>query len=76
MPPADSWSHQSSCHGSIPSMTYDALRKGRRSIPHQIYTVTIVTHGRTRWFEDLYLGRHVVNTLRCIESNDHARSLA
>jgi len=39
------------------------LRKGRFSEAGRIYLVTTVTHQRTPWFHDLWLGRQVVRAL-------------
>ena len=50
------------------------LRIGRHSAPHQIYMITTVTQLRAPLFEDLYVGRCVVNTLRQAESS--AQTLA
>ena len=41
-----------------------ALRRGRVSIPGQIYHVTTATHDRTPLFADFSRGRVVVNALR------------
>jgi REP element-mobilizing transposase RayT len=41
-----------------------ALRKGRRSLPGQIYLVTTITHLRQPLFADLHAGRQVVAALR------------
>lgn len=50
------------------------LRIGRHSAPHQIYMITTVTHQRTPLFDDLYIGRCVVNALRQAETS--AQTLA
>ncbi|MDI3323454.1 transposase [Pontibacterium granulatum] len=47
------------------------LRIGRHSAPHQIYMITTVAHRRSPLFEDLFLGRCVVNALRQAESSAH-----
>ncbi len=52
------------------------LRKGRVSIPGQIYLVTTVTHQRKRLFKDFYTGRIVVDSLRQIEQVRRVESLA
>ncbi|MBL0284728.1 MAG: hypothetical protein IPQ01_13040 [Zoogloea sp.] len=44
-------------------MTYNALRKGRVSIPGQIYLLTAVTWDRTPWCQDFRLGREVAGVL-------------
>ena len=48
------------CHGQD-------LRKGRVSIPGQIYLVTTVTQKRQPLFHDFHTGRIVVGTLRQLE---------
>ena len=50
------------------------LRIGRYSAPHQIYMITTVTHLRAPLFENLYVGRCVVNALRQAETS--AQTLA
>ena len=50
------------------------LRRGRRSIPNQIYLITTVTHNREPFFNDLRAGRGVVRALMAAEIS--ARSLA
>ncbi len=40
------------------------LRKGRVSEPNRIYFITAVTQARTPWFQDLHLGRLLVDVLR------------
>ena len=45
------------------TMTYNALRKGRVSIPGQIYLLTAVTWDRTPWCQDFRLGREVAGVL-------------
>jgi putative transposase len=50
------------------------LRRGRRSIPNQIYLITTVTHDREPFFSDLRAGRSVVRALMAAEIS--ARSLA
>lgn len=45
------------------------LRIGRHSAPHQIYMITTVTHQRVPLFEDLCVGRCVVNALRQAEAS-------
>lgn len=50
------------------------LRIGRCSAPHQIYMITTVTHQRVPLFEDLYVGRCVVNALR--QADQSADTLA
>lgn len=52
------------------------LRRGRVSIPGQIYLVTCVTEKRVPWFRDFFNGRIVVSTLRYHEENGNAKTLA
>jgi putative transposase len=52
------------------------LRKGRVSIPGQIYLVTAVTQGRKQLFVDYQLGRIVVDALRYHSEGGAAESLA
>jgi REP element-mobilizing transposase RayT len=53
-----------------------SLRRGRVSIPQQIYLVTTVVEGRRKIFRDFWLGRAVVASLRQIEREGLARTLA
>ena len=57
-------------------MSYDDLRKGRFSAPYQGYFITICTWQRTPFFNDIYLGRIVVNGMRQLEMEERAHSLA
>jgi len=41
-----------------------ALRKGRGSIPNQIYLVTTVTHQRHPYFTDFHCARALIKTLQ------------
>ena len=41
----------------------NALRKGRVSIPGQIYLITTVTYNRIPVFQDVYAGRVLVNAI-------------
>ena len=52
------------------------LRKGRASIPGQVYLVTTVTAERKPLFADLFKGRIVVNALRHQEIAGNVQSLA
>lgn len=52
------------------------LRKGRVSIPGQIYLVTCVTEDRAPLFHDFATGRKVVSALRHHEENGNAQTLA
>ena len=53
-----------------------ALRDGRRSIPGQYYHVIACTAERRKVFADLRCGREVVHSLRRLELEQIARSLA
>ena len=52
------------------------LRKGRASIPGQIYLVTTVTHKRKPTFSDFHCARIVVNTIRYTEQACGLESLS
>ena len=52
------------------------LRFGRKSLVHQIYLVTAVTHDREPLFHDFALGRIVVQALRFEEQRGQVLSLA
>ena len=52
------------------------LRKGRVSIPGQIYLITTVTHKRQPIFTDFYCARIVVNTLKYTELTCGLKSLS
>ena len=52
------------------------LRKGRVSIPGQIYLVTTVTHKRKPLFNNFIGGRIVVDSLRFMEQTKQVESLA
>ncbi len=54
---------------------YD-LRKGRCSIPNQVYLVTSVTFHRTPFFRSFHAGRKVVRALRNTSENGKAETLA
>jgi REP element-mobilizing transposase RayT len=51
-------------------------RIGRRSIPNQVYHVVASTADRCPLFEDLYCARQVVLSLRWLQDEGHARTLA
>ena len=55
---------------------HSKLRKGRRSIPNQIYHVATATHGWYPLFEDLSCGRAVVDSMRHEHDAGHVESLA
>ncbi len=44
------------------------LRKGRVSIPNQIYHVRVATHGRRPLFSNFYYGRCVVQAMRDVSA--------
>jgi len=52
------------------------LRKGRVSIPGQIFLITTVTHKRQPTFSDFYCARIVVNTLKYTEQTCGLESLS
>ena len=45
-------------------MSYDALRKGRHSLHHQVYCITTVTRNRNPLFADIYVARLLARELR------------
>ena len=57
-------------------MTYDALRKGRASVPGHAYVVTTVTSQRTKFFLDLSVARAVILEMRRLDTNGLLHSLA
>jgi REP element-mobilizing transposase RayT len=57
-------------------MSYDALRKGRHSQHHQIYSITTVTRDRQRLFVDINVARLLVHELRRLHDNGDITSLA
>ncbi len=57
-------------------MTYDALRRGRVSVPGQIYLLTTVTAGRTRCFDDFHLARLTIAEMRRLDAEGLLSSLA
>lgn len=56
-------------------MSYAALRRGRVSLPGQIYLVTTVTRQRRPVFRDLTAGRAVVRELRALQQEGWADTL-
>ena len=52
------------------------LRKGRVSLPGQVYHITTVTFDREPVFSDLRSARVLVNALRQAQARDEATSLA
>lgn len=52
------------------------LRKGRYSQVGQVYVVTSVTDQRIRIFEDLYLGRLLVNELKSCDTHEFCETWA
>ena len=52
------------------------LRKGRASIPGQIYLITTVTHQRQPIFTDFHCARIVINTIRHMEQTCEIESLS
>jgi putative transposase len=60
----------------LPRFHAERLRKGRVSLPGQIYLVTAVTHDRVPLFSDFYLGRIVVNALCHEQEKGTVESLA
>ncbi len=57
-------------------MSYDELRKGRYSIPNQIYCVTTVTRNRRPLFNEINTARSLVHELRRLHENKHVTSIA
>ncbi|HUO82489.1 MAG TPA: transposase [Gammaproteobacteria bacterium] len=57
-------------------MTYDALRKGRASVPGHAYVVTTVTSRRMRLFVDLRAARAVIREMHRLEATGAIHSLA
>jgi putative transposase len=57
-------------------MAYDDLRKGRVSIPGQIYFITTVTANREPLFRCLHTGRLVVDEMRRSEIEGRLTTLA
>ncbi|ACL73851.1 REP-associated tyrosine transposase [Thioalkalivibrio sulfidiphilus] len=57
-------------------MPYSELRKGRDSIPGQIYLVTTVTHQRIPWFLDFTHARGVIAQMCLLHGEGWVESLA
>lgn len=57
-------------------MTYDALRKGRASVPGHAYVVTTVTAQRAKFFLELSVARAVILEMRRLDANGLIHSLA
>ncbi|MEH6579432.1 MAG: transposase [Amphritea sp.] len=57
-------------------MSYDALRKGRVSLPGYGYFITTVTDQRSPLFFDLALARITIREMRKIHNDGHLSSLA
>lgn len=52
------------------------LRHGRVSIPDQVYSVTLVTHGRWPGLADISVARRVIGSLREMDGIGHSETLA
>ena len=57
-------------------MPYDDLRKGRVSLPNQIYSVTVTAHNRVPYFSDFQVGRLVVSEMRLLHDEEFLQSIA
>ncbi len=57
-------------------MSYDALRRGRHSLHHQVYCITTVTRGRHPLFTDITAARLLVRELRHLHEQGDVISLA
>jgi putative transposase len=57
-------------------MSYNNLRKGRVSAPNLVYLITTVTKDRQPLFNDLFVGRIVVNAMRALDDELLCRTLA
>lgn len=57
-------------------MSYDTLRRGRQSLPHQVYSITTVTLDRYSNFTDIYAARLLVRELRRLHDAAEVTSLA
>ena len=64
------------CAEHHPPSGHRALRRGRRSIPGQVYHVTFATFNRVPWFKDYALGRPVAAALNDPNILHGGRSLA
>ena len=57
-------------------MSYDALRRGRHSLQHQVYCITTVTRDRHPLFTDINTARLLVHELRRLHEYGEVTSLA
>ena len=57
-------------------MSYDALRRGRHSLQHQVYCITTVTRDRHPLFTDITAARLLVRELRRLHEYGNVISLA
>ena len=57
-------------------MSYDALRRGRYSLPQQIYCITTVTRDRCPLFTDMTTARVLIRELRRLHDDGDVHSLA
>ena len=57
-------------------MSYNDLRKGRFSEANRIYFVTIVTHQRAKLFNDFYLARSVIKTMKQLDNDEQVKSIS
>ncbi len=57
-------------------MSYDALRRGRHSLHHQVYCITTVTRDRHPLFTDITTARLLVRELRRLHEQGDVISLA
>jgi len=57
-------------------MSYESLRTGRHSLPHQVYCITTVTRDRHPLFTDITAARLLVRELRRLHESGDVISLA
>ncbi|MCW8934062.1 MAG: transposase [Gammaproteobacteria bacterium] len=57
-------------------MGYDALRKGRVSEIGRAYFITTVSKNREPLFNDLYVARIVIKTMKCLHDENYVNSLS
>ena len=57
-------------------MSYDALRRGRHSLHHQVYCITTVTRDRHPLFTDINAARLLIRELRRLHEEGEVISLA
>lgn len=57
-------------------MGYDALRKGRLSESNRAYCITTVTQNREPFFNDFYVARIVINTMKNLHNEGVIKSLS